>query len=64
MRRCVTRVIVVTRPVTASHAFLWEHGGPMVNLNTILSGSKLDLFGADFITDQGEIVVARIYIQL
>jgi len=42
--------------VTASHAFLWEHGGPMVDLNTISSGSTLDLFEADFITDQGEIV--------
>ena len=42
--------------VTASHAFLWEHGGPMVDLNTISSGSTLDLFEADFITDRGEIV--------
>jgi probable HAF family extracellular repeat protein len=42
--------------VTASHAFLWEHGRPMVDLNTISSGSTLDLFEADFITDRGEIV--------
>jgi probable HAF family extracellular repeat protein len=41
--------------VTASHAFLWEHG-TMFDLNTISSGSTLDLFEADFITDRGEIV--------
>ncbi len=30
--------------------------GAMVDLNTISSGSTLDLFEADFITDRGEIV--------
>lgn len=41
---------------TDSHAFLWEQGGPMVDLNTISTGSRLDLFEADFINDRGEIV--------
>ena len=42
---------------TQSHAFLWEKGGPMVDLNTLVSpSSDLNLFEADFITDRGEIV--------
>jgi probable HAF family extracellular repeat protein len=43
--------------VTASQAFVWEKGGPIIDLNTLVSpSSNLDLFEADFITDQGEIV--------
>ena len=42
---------------TQSHAFLWEKGGPMVDLNTLVSpSSDLNLFEADFITDRGDIV--------
>jgi probable HAF family extracellular repeat protein len=45
------------RQVTASHAFLWEKGGPMVDLNTLLSNpSDLYLTEANFITEQGMIV--------
>jgi len=45
--------------VTASHAFLWESGGPMVDLNALVSpGSNLNLTEADFITDRG-LIVAR-----
>jgi probable HAF family extracellular repeat protein len=45
--------------VTASHAFLWENGGPMVDLNELVSpGSNLNLTEADFITDEG-LIVAR-----
>jgi probable HAF family extracellular repeat protein len=37
-------------------AFLWENGGPMVDLNTLLSSpSTLLLTGAFWINDQGEI---------
>lgn len=43
--------------VTASHAFLWERRGPMVDLNTVMSNlTDLNLFEADFITDRGWIV--------
>ena len=43
--------------VTQFHAFLWEKGGPMVDLNTLVSpASNLNLFEADFINDRGEIV--------
>ena len=39
------------------HAFLWENGGPMVNLqNLVLPGSDLALTEAIFINDLGEIV--------
>jgi probable HAF family extracellular repeat protein len=42
---------------TSAHAFVWEKGGPMLDLNTLVSpASDLDLFEADFITDRGEIV--------
>lgn len=40
-----------------SHAFLWENGGPMVNLQSlVLPGSDLTLSEAVFINDRGEIV--------
>ena len=43
--------------VTASHAFLWENGGPMVDLNTlVVNPSDLQLTEANFITDRGWIV--------
>jgi probable HAF family extracellular repeat protein len=38
------------------HAFLWEDGGPMVDLNTLVpTGSDLTLTEAIFINDRGEI---------
>jgi probable HAF family extracellular repeat protein len=43
--------------VTASHAFLWENGGPMVDLNTLVCNSTdLQLIEADLINDSGWIV--------
>ncbi|HXJ88280.1 MAG TPA: hypothetical protein VMS18_15775 [Candidatus Binatia bacterium] len=43
--------------VTASHAFLWENGGPMVDLNTLVSNpSDLYLTEANYITEEGMIV--------
>jgi probable HAF family extracellular repeat protein len=43
--------------VTASHAFLWENGGPMLDLNTLVSNrTDLNLTEANFITDRGWIV--------
>ena len=42
---------------TWTHAFLWENGGPSVDLNTLIpAGSSLQLFAAYDITDRGEIV--------
>jgi probable HAF family extracellular repeat protein len=42
---------------TASHAFLWENGGPMLDLNTLVSNrTDLNLTEANFITDRGWIV--------
>jgi probable HAF family extracellular repeat protein len=41
---------------TFLHAFIWENGGPMVDLNTLVaSGSDLTLTEALFINDAGEI---------
>lgn len=41
---------------TGEHAFLWEHGGPMVDLNTLIpANSNLALTFAVAINDQGEI---------
>jgi probable HAF family extracellular repeat protein len=41
---------------TAAAAFLWENGGPMVDLNTLIpSNSDMYLFGAQNINDRGEI---------
>jgi probable HAF family extracellular repeat protein len=38
------------------HAFLWQHGGPMVDLNTLIApGASLDLTYAVAINDEGEI---------
>jgi probable HAF family extracellular repeat protein len=39
------------------HAFLWEEGGPMVDLNTLIpADSGLELVAADNINERGEIV--------
>lgn len=39
-----------------THAFLWENGGPAVDLNTLVPpGSELELTGAIDINDRGEI---------
>ena len=39
------------------HAFLWEHGGPILDLNTLIpAGSGLQLTFALDINDQGEIL--------
>jgi probable HAF family extracellular repeat protein len=41
----------------ASQAFVWRRGGPMLDLNTVLTNpSDLFLFEADFISDSGIIV--------
>jgi probable HAF family extracellular repeat protein len=41
---------------TGEHAFLWEDGGPMVDLNTLIpAGSSLRLTFAVAINDRGEI---------
>jgi probable HAF family extracellular repeat protein len=45
-----------TCDITTNRAFLWENGGPMVDLNTLVpSGSGLQLKGAADINDRGEI---------
>jgi probable HAF family extracellular repeat protein len=42
---------------TFTHAFLWEHGGPMIDLNTLIpANSSLQLITAFNINDGGEIV--------
>lgn len=42
---------------TGEHAFLWENGGPMVDLNTLIPpGSGLELTFAFAINDEGQIV--------
>jgi probable HAF family extracellular repeat protein len=38
------------------HAFLWEDGGPMVDLNTLLPPNSVVLYEADNINERGEIV--------
>ena len=37
------------------HAFLWENGGPMVDLNDLVIGADMTLGGATGINDRGEI---------
>ena len=42
---------------TGGRAWIWENGGPMVDLNTLVPpGSKLHLVESQFINDRGEIV--------
>jgi probable HAF family extracellular repeat protein len=51
---------VVGRSLTPSgfHAFLWENGGPMMDLNTLIpSGSNLTMAEGQNIDERGEIVV-------
>jgi probable HAF family extracellular repeat protein len=46
-----------TCPYTSTRAFLWENGGPMVDLNALIpSDSALYLTSAYVINDRGEIV--------
>jgi probable HAF family extracellular repeat protein len=46
-----------TQNISVFHAFVWEPGGPVIDLNTLVSPpSDLNLFEADFINDRGEIV--------
>jgi len=43
------------------HAFLWEHGGPMIDLNNFVPpGSNLTLTEATYISDNGEISVQAV----
>jgi probable HAF family extracellular repeat protein len=43
------------------HAFLWENGGPMVNLNRLVSPeSSLKLTSVNYINDRGEIAATGI----
>lgn len=45
---------------SATHAFLWENGGPIVDLNTlVIPGSQLDSAGGFGINDLGEITGDR-----
>jgi probable HAF family extracellular repeat protein len=42
----------------SGHAFLWEHGGPMIDLNDFVPpDANLTLTQGDFINDRGEILV-------
>jgi hypothetical protein len=46
---------------TFLHAFLWEHGGPMIDLNGFVPPtSSLTLTEATFIDDRGEIAVQAV----
>ena len=41
-----------------THAFLWENGGPMIDLNIFVPrGSELKLFEAGYVNERGEILV-------
>ena len=43
----------------STHPFLWENGGPMVDVNTLISGgSGAVLYEADNINERGEIVAS------
>jgi probable HAF family extracellular repeat protein len=43
------------------HAFLWENGGPMIDLNTLIpANSSLELRDALYINDRGEIAGAGV----
>jgi probable HAF family extracellular repeat protein len=49
-----SRIGAIDNPL--QHAFLWEHGGPMVDLNTLIpANSSLELEEAFNINDRGEI---------
>src|SRR5262249_50534953 len=49
-----SRIGAITNPL--QHAFLWENGGPMIDLNTLIpANSPLLLIDAEYINDHGEI---------
>ncbi len=52
-----TQVVGASFPCDGSlpHAFLWENGGPMVDLNDLVSGADMILTGSQSINDRGEI---------
>ena len=46
----------VSRVPSQASAFIWENGGPMIDLNTLISANpSLHLVSADCINDRGEI---------
>jgi probable HAF family extracellular repeat protein len=52
------QVVGATDPCNGefTHAFLWENGGPIIDLNTlVLHGSGLMVRDGDYINDRGEI---------
>jgi len=52
------QIVGRSRTPSGLHAFLWEKGGPMVDLNTLIpSGSNLILEEAENINERGEILV-------
>jgi probable HAF family extracellular repeat protein len=52
-----TQVVGASFPCDSSlpHAFLWESGGPMVDLNDLVVGADMTLTGSQSINDRGEI---------
>jgi probable HAF family extracellular repeat protein len=52
-----TQIVGVSSPCGGDvHGFLWENGGPIVDLNTLVSpGSGMDIIDAWQINDAGEI---------
>ena len=49
-----SRIGAITNPL--QHAFLWEHGGPMIDLNMLIpANSSLLLVDATYINERGEI---------
>ena len=53
---CRFRIGDVDNPL--QHAFIWENGGPMVDLNTLIpANSGLELEEAFNINDRGEITI-------
>ena len=57
-RQVVGRSRIECETCVLQHAFLWEDGGPMLDLNTLIpAGSKFQLIDAYNINDRGEILV-------
>ena len=45
-----------------THGFLWENGGPAIDLNTLVApGSGLSLIGPFYINDRGEIAGVGVF---